>query len=106
MQNSDFAVPIFTAWTTTAGYDPAQEFGITPEDAALYDALFREHAKNIVSSHMPWLFEALAEAGALLIGAAPSTFKVVLRDGSHRHVPDLEALLHLFPWREPGETCH
>ncbi len=55
---------------------------------------------------MPWLFQALAEAGARAVGVAPGNFQVVMPDGQLRRVPDLEAHLNLTPWCEPGEACH
>jgi len=105
-QNSLPIVPVVTAWTTAAGYDPAQEFGITPEDAARYDNLFRQHAIDIANWRMPWLFQALAEAGVRFVGVAPYNFQVALADGQLRHIPELEAHLTLLPWREPGEAAH
>ena len=105
-QPSPRVIPVFTPWSAVDGYDPGAEFGITADAAANWDRLFRQLVLELVQWHMPWLPDALIEAGATAVGAAPGHFEVVLPDGQRRAIPALAAHLQLVPWQLPGELSH
>jgi len=103
---SDRVIPVLTPWSAIDGYDPCAEYGITPEVAATYDRLFRQLTLEIVQHEMPWLVDALLEAGVTAVGVAPGLFEICLPGGRRQSFPALAARLQLVPWQLPGESCH
>lgn len=106
MSTQPRAVPVVTPWSAVNGFDPCAAYGITADDAARCDALYRQMVVEIIDCVMPWLPKALRDAGALAVGAGPGIFEIVLPGGERHQVAELANSLKLVPWRMPGESCH
>lgn len=70
-------------------------------------AAFVAYARLVAANTVPWLLPLLAESGArVLLGRGIFQFDLPSRPGEWCPVPQLEALLQLHPWADPGEPSH
>ena len=96
---------LLTPWSAFEGFSPSEAYGISDQQAATCDRLYRQMVVEIVQFAMPWLPDALVGAGAFAF-ASPGSFEFVLPNGQRQPVPEIASLLKMVPWRMPDEPCH
>ena len=104
--NSVRTIPVLTPWSSVTGFDPSAEYGLPQDVVDTWDRLFRQLVLEVVQWEMPWLPDALLDAGATLVAAAPGSFEFVLPDGQRHQIPAIASRLQLVPWRMPEEPSH
>jgi len=105
--NAETLPLIVTAWTTLPDYDPCEVYQITPDEAALRDAYFRQVVVNMLSMSDPTLLDTIQKAGGNVL-ARPSRCEVVDTQGNFFNLPHVSAALAfgLWPWVDALETAH
>lgn len=70
-------------------------------------AMFVIYVRQVAADVMPWLLGLLADSGArVLIGCGVFQFDLPSQPGKWTPIPQMESLLRLHPWADPGDMSH